>query len=439
MTPLVEVIIFAAAVLLLVGVSALCSGILGALVAAHRFHLRHGIAHQNSADNRRVEALAENAQRIQFAALIVSTAAASGAAASAILAADALARRLALMPDWRTRGLALALVFLFLVVAGEIVPQRLFRRSGHRTLARLEGPVRGLLAGVGFLADSLMGLAQLLFWLLAGRKALPPDVLIPAEPWPALLAEATEPAPTSDRDDVLERRMIQAVFALERTRVREVMRPIADLAAVRLPESIEAVRRLARETGYSRFPVYRDRIINLCGYVDIYDILGAEGIENKSVEDFVREPLYVPETLRLDALLRELLQGRHKTAIAVDEYGACCGWVTREDLLEEIVGEIEDEFDEGAERFRRESDRSWLVQASLRIEEIRQITGLHLPSDGFDTLGGYLYDRLGRIPRVGDVVEDAGARFEVTEMDQRRIVAVRIVLPPARPEAASHS
>ncbi|MCX8036331.1 MAG: hemolysin family protein [Candidatus Sumerlaeia bacterium] len=437
MTLLVETLISAAAILLLVGMAGFCSGVLGALVAAHRFRLRPGAPHSNTAATRRVEWLAENAQRIQFAVLIVSTVAASGAAAAAILASDAFVRLLDFPPDWRTRGLALALVFLLLLVAGETVPQRLFRRSGQRTIARLAGPIRGVMAGVGFLADALMELARLLFWLLAGRKAVPSDVLIPAEPWSALLAEATEPAPTPGSDDALERRMIQAVFALERIRVREAMRPIADLVAVRLPESVEAVRRLARETGYSRFPVYRDRIINLCGYVDIYDILGAGGMENKSVEDFVREPLYVPETLRLDVLLRELLQGRHKVAFAVDEYGACSGWVTREDLLEEIVGEIEDEFDRGREPFRRESDHSWLAQASLRIEQIRQITGLQLPSDGFDTLGGYLYDRLGRIPRVGDVVVDAGARFEVTEMDQRRIVAVRIVLPPAGPNSES--
>lgn len=320
--------------------------------------------------------------------------------------------------------LAIPLILVF----GELVPQRLMRRLDNRLVFALYHPMRWALAALG-------GLGRAGLWLVRraagcrGEEELPADLLAPGEPWQSLL----EPEPPAEAGaaprETSERQMISGIFNLEKTRVREVMRPLVDLIVVHLPEHAGAVHALARQTGYSRFPVYFDRITNLTGYLDLYDLLAADPPDKQSVDEFVREALYVPETKRLDALLPELLQGHHRVAIVVDEYGGCSGWVTREDLLEEIVGEIEDEFDEAAEPIRRRDDRAWRVLGTVHIDDVNEKLGLRLPSSEFDTLAGFVYDSLGRIPRVGDAFEENGVRYEVAEMDHRRIVAVTVTLP----------
>jgi CBS domain containing-hemolysin-like protein len=412
------------------------AGLSAALTAVSRFRLRYGADNEGEPAFRRVLVLFEDAQRIQAVSQIGSTLAGVAALAAAILTVRALLGTAGYPLDWRTVALALFVTIPVLLVFGQLVPRRSLRAGRARIIIWLYQPIRLSLAVLGPPASALISLArQIARW--RGMRELPADTLAPSEPWQTLLEPEREPSAPGAAEETSETRMIHGIFDLEKTRAREVMRPLVDLVVVHLPEHVGAVCELVRETGYSRFPVYRDRIINLTGYVDIYDILAAEPTDDQPVDRFVREAFYVPETKRLDELLQELLRGRHKVAIVVDEYGGCSGWVTREDLLEEIVGEIEDEFDEASEPIRREDESTWLVQAAVRIDDLNERLGLRLPSVEFDTLAGFVCDTLGRVPQIGDSFEDNEVRYEVVQMDNRRIVSVRIIMPTGPGERPS--
>lgn len=419
----VEAILWASVFVLLVVLSGFFSGVAAALIAVNRFRLRH----QQEGDTRvqRVVALFENAQEVLAVSLIGSTIANVAALVAFTLLLSALFAVEGAPLGWGIALLALVIVTPILLLFGEVAPRRFFRERADRLVFWLYRPIRWSLVVLGPFARVGIWLAQ-----EVTRRNLPPAALTRNEPWQPLVEPDDLASPPAVRDEeTSESRMIHGIFDLQKTRVREVMRPLVDLVAVRLPERIGSVRALARETGYSRFPVYRDRVTNLTGYLDIYALLAVDSPDEAPVGRYCREAYYVPETIRLDDLLQEMLRGHHKVAIVVDEYGGCSGWVTREDLLEEIVGEIEDEFDKVHEPIRRIDERAYLVSAAIDIDDLNEQLGLRLPCDEYDTLGGFVYTVLGRIPKEGDTFEDAGIRFEVSEMDSRRIVTVRITIP----------
>jgi len=422
-------IAWAVAFVVLVLVSGFFSGMAAALIAINRFRLRRGVEWRRDERAARVVALFGNAHNVLGVSLIGSTVANVAALIALLFALTSLPGPEQRLPDWKTMALALLIAIPSMLILGEVIPRRLFRELTRAPFLRLYWPLRFSLIALGPFARAGIWLARRVSFAF-GMRELPAGALAHSEPWESLFDTEEEPSTgPPDKEETTESRMIHGIFDLQKTRVREVMRPLVDLVVVHLPERVGAVRELARQSGYSRFPVYRDRIIALTGYLDIYDILAAEPADDQPADTYVREALYVPETKRLDDLLREMLHARHKVAIVVDEYGSCSGWVACEDLLEEIVGEIEDEFDETTEPIRPVADRTYLVSAAIHVDDLNEALDLHLPSDELDTLGGFIYDRLGRIPQVGDAFEDEGIRYEVVAMDNRRIVSVRITLP----------
>jgi len=425
-----EAIVWAVGFVVLVVASGFFSGMAAALIAVNRFRLRQGAEIERNERAARVVALFGDAHHVLAVSLIGSTLTNVAALTSLILALSSLRETRAQPLDWKTTAVALLAALPFMLVVGEVVPRRLFRERPNRLLVSLYHPLRWSLTLLGPLARAGIWLArQVARW--SGRRELSPGVWIHSESWQWILAAEEKALPSAAEQETTESRMIHGIFDLQKTRAREVMSPLVDLAAVHLPESVGVVRALARQSGYSRFPVYRDRIINLVGYLDIYDVLAAEPADDQPAGNYVRKALYVPEMKRLDDLLREMLQSRHKVAIVVDEYGSCSGWITREDLLEEIVGEIEDEFDQASVPIRQIDQRTYVVSAAIHVDDLNESLALHLPSDEFDTLGGFVYDRLARIPQVGDAFEDNGVRYEVLEMDNRRIVSAQITLAAA--------
>lgn len=231
-----------------------------------------------------------------------------------------------------------------------------------------------------------------------------------------------------------ERRLIQNIIALEQTYAREVMQPLVELEAIRLGSTtLEAFKDQARRSGYSRFPVFKDRIVNLIGYIDVYDVIRDTG-RRTDLESFVHPAYYVPETKRLDDLLQEFLLLRINNAIVVDEYGGCCGWITREDIIEEIVGELDDELDEPSRQIREIDGGIYEVDGRIDIEEINEMFSLELDDTDIDTLAGFMVQQLDRIPRAGDSVEVDGWRMAVREMDGHRVASIELSALP-EPEA----
>ncbi len=244
----------------------------------------------------------------------------------------------------------------------------------------------------------------------------------------ALVTDLEEDA-NGDMDDPDEEEFIYNILDLEQTWVREVMRPINEVVAIRLDERVNMglLRRLSLATGYSRFPVYRNRIVNLVGYVSVYDLLYGE-TSSGDLTSIVLEPFYVPEFMLASDLLREFRKRREHVAIVVDEHGGSSGWITREDLLEEIVGEIQDEFDALQRMIVSCSPGQWLVDGKTDIDDLVAELPLHFHEPVYDTLAGFMLLTLGAIPKVGDQVQTSQATFLVEEMDHNRIAKVRIQL-----------
>lgn len=232
-----------------------------------------------------------------------------------------------------------------------------------------------------------------------------------------------------------ERKMIQRVFLLGETVVREIMVPRIDMVAIEEKTSIDAVMTLIREKRHSRLPVYRSNVDNMVGFLHIKDLLAnlRRSPEVRLVE-LLRPIHFVPETKRVGELLSEMREQRLHVAIVVDEYGGTAGLVTLEDVIEEVVGEIQDESDKEQPLLVVLDDGSFRVDAKLDLDELNERLDVALPADDFDTLGGYLYGLAGKIPAPGDRFHDSGLQFEIRGVRGRRITQVLVRPEPKASE-----
>ncbi|HEV2011271.1 MAG TPA: hemolysin family protein [Candidatus Limnocylindria bacterium] len=238
--------------------------------------------------------------------------------------------------------------------------------------------------------------------------------------------------------DVGERDMIHSVFALGEKQVHEVMIPRPDIVAIDVNTPPQQVLDHVVSAGHSRIPVYEgssDQIIGVLYVKDLFRRL-ARGETDITVRPFLRPAQFVPETKKVDELLREMQKDKVHIAIVVDEYGGTAGLVTIEDLVEEIVGEIRDEYDVERELILPVSDHEAVMDARVPFSEVQETFGIE-PSDGadeFDTLGGFVTHELGRLPKVGETVQRDGVKFVVESVDGRRVGRVRVIREPARTE-----
>jgi CBS domain containing-hemolysin-like protein len=230
-----------------------------------------------------------------------------------------------------------------------------------------------------------------------------------------------------------EAEMIDKIFDLGDTSVREVMVPLVDV--VMLPETAAPDDAIAtiRGRGFSRLPVYRERETHVVGVVTAMDLL-RHGAAAATLADLMRPPYFVPETKRIDDLLREMQKGRLQIAVVVDEYGGSTGAVTLEDILEQIVGTIEDEHDRTTTSVERLPDGSYWVAARMHIDELNERLEWSLPKRDYETIAGLVLATLHRIPRTGEEFQIPGYTITVLEADSRRVGAVKIA--PARPAAS---
>lgn len=225
-----------------------------------------------------------------------------------------------------------------------------------------------------------------------------------------------------------ERKMIQRIIALEDKTVREIMVPRIDIVAVDIEETPENVIALINERGFSRVPVYRERIDDVVGIVYAKDLLRvvANGGRDRPLKEMLRPAEFVPESLRLDNLLAQMRILKTHLAMVADEYGGVAGLVTIEDLLEEIVGEIEDEYDVAAPERELVSGDEVVLDARESTDVLQELFGVDAESEDFDTVGGFVIHHLGRLPAVGDQVTADELTFRVLSMSGRRIRRLRI-------------
>jgi CBS domain containing-hemolysin-like protein len=225
-----------------------------------------------------------------------------------------------------------------------------------------------------------------------------------------------------------EKEMIRGILGLEETSAHEIMVPRTDIVAVDVDAPLAEAIDLVLERGYSRIPLYQDTIDNIVGIIYAKDLLRYTRDEESQVSllDIARPPYFIPESKKIGELLRELQEKKVHIAIVVDEYGGVSGLVTIEDLLEEIVGEIEDEYDIEEPKVEWLSEAEAIVDAKLSIDDLNELFGLSLEGEGFDTVGGFVYSQLGRIPAVNDTLEVEGLTISVLSTLGRRIKKVKV-------------
>ncbi len=235
---------------------------------------------------------------------------------------------------------------------------------------------------------------------------------------------------TAEQEGIIqgeERRLLQSIVDFGDTLVREVMTPRPDIVAIREDATIGDLRALFGEQEYSRFPVYRENLDNIAGFVFVKDLVAVGASDDaKPITPLLRQAVVVPETKRVPELLKQFQRQQTQCAIVVDEYGGTAGLVTIEDLLEEIVGEIRDEYDVESEPIVDEGNGRFLFSGKVDIDEVAQRLGVQIPRVGFETVGGFVMAHVGRVPTVGERFEADGLSVEIVDAERRRINKVRI-------------
>jgi CBS domain containing-hemolysin-like protein len=226
-------------------------------------------------------------------------------------------------------------------------------------------------------------------------------------------------------------KLIRSIQEFGVKKVREVMVPRIDVFALDIHTPYEEIREKVASAGHSRFPVYDGSIDRIVGMLYVKDLLKIPPDETVRLDRgrLVREAYFVPEGKKLDDLLREFQRGKKHMAVVVDEYGGTSGIVTLEDILEEIVGEILDEYDHELPPVRQTGARQYVAAGSVGIDALNAALSVSLPADEVDTLGGFLYNLIGRVPEEGEEVEFAGVRFRISRLEGQRIIEVVIWLP----------
>ncbi len=323
--------------------------------------------------------------------------------------------------------ITLGLVFLVLVF-GELIPKELATRSPEPFAFWAIYPMRAVAVAAVPLAQVVVAVNR----LFMGRgDEVPHSLPFIIEEEIKTLVDAGEEGGFIEEE---EKEMIYSIFEFGDTLAREVMVPRIDMVAIEVSTSVSDALDVVMRAGHSRIPVYENTIDNIVGILYAKDLLKYWRDETSSLElrDLLRNVYYIPESKKVDELLQELQQRKVHIAFVVDEYGGTAGLVTIEDILEEIVGEIQDEYDSEEAFMEVVSDDEIIFNARMDLDDVNHIMGLELPTDRSDTLGGLVYSNLGRVPVIGDIVRIKTVEITVLSVERRQIKKVKVVRLPVR-------
>jgi len=388
-----------------------------ALISVNRIRLRHR-ARSGAAGARRALRLAEHPVPLLTLFLMGQT----GASVLCAALATALAAR-ALGEGWLAPVISTAAVTLLVVVTAEFVPKLVGRQRAEGFLLRhgrlLEFLHYFFLPLTEVVSLYVRGLLRLL-----GRERR--DPIVTREELRLLLRQAEEGDEAARR----EQHMLASILEFRDTVAREVMIPMNQAVALPTGTSCDAWREEVERRGYTRLPVYerqRDRVV---GVINIFDLL-YDPAPHASVDAYIREAPIVPDSKRIDHLLVELQKARNPMAVVIDEFGACRGIVTVEDIVEEIVGEMEDEHERDRPKIRLLAPGVYVVAALTDVDDLNQELDLRLPKGRYDTVGGLILKRAGRVPRPGERFSLHGVTFEVLDAHPYGLRTLKVTLPAA--------
>ncbi len=345
---------------------------------------------------------------------------------------------------WMATALAIVLAYAILsffhVVFGELVPKGAALGHPEGTALWVSAPVRGFFVVFGPVIWLLRRATEL---ILHGFGLQPPGAEreVHSEAELRMLVSRSERQGQIEED---ERAMIDKVFVFGDKDVADVMVAKPDVAAVSIDLPPEEALAVVLDSPYTRYPVYRESLDDIVGVLHVRDLFSGihdRGLGELELESLLRQAYVVPETKDLASLLQEFRRTNQHFAVVVDEYGAMVGIATLEDLLEEIVGEIEDEFDVPEEQVEQIGEDSYRVDGMYSIDDFNERFGTDLPDEDFHTVGGFVFGQLGRAPEPGDDVSHDGVRFDVLEVEGNRIERIAVTFlerPQRRDEAADY-
>ncbi|MEO0605814.1 MAG: hemolysin family protein, partial [Myxococcota bacterium] len=305
------------------------------------------------------------------------------------------------------------------LLLGEAIPKQVFRHYADSLAPRLAAPIRAV-------QRALMPA----LWLVRRWSNALSRVLTPPEEDELRREDIVQLLDgTAGAIDPHERVLIQRLLGMNETTVEECMTPLVDVRGVPETATVGDGVKIVLEAGFSRIPVYRNRVDNIVGRIEHRDLLFHDA-EDDAILPLVRPVLFVPESKRVDELLREMRGESDPVAVVVDEYGGSVGIVTLEDVLEEMLGDIEDERDKRVPGIRRLGEREWRVPARTPIDELVEVLGRPLPEGDYETVAGLVLKVAGRIPEVGEVFRISRTAFHVESSSERAIQIVRVVVQP---------
>jgi len=305
----------------------------------------------------------------------------------------------------------------FVIVCELLLPMLIVSRDPERVLELLLPtftPIAGILSPITRWTTRIIA---------AGKRSAPA-----AEEARAETPNAPNTAEEDERNIQGEgRRLLQSIVDFGDTLVREIMTPRPDIVAIRDDATIGDLVVLFREQEYSRFPVYKESLDNIAGFVFVKDLVALDSRDNtRQITSLLRPAVIVPESKRVPELLKQFQRQQTQIAIVVDEYGGTAGLVTIEDMLEELVGEIRDEYDVESEPVIDEGGGRYVFNGKVDIDEVNQRLNVQIDRQGFETVGGFLLTQLGRVPAVGEQFDVDGLHIEVLDVERRRVNKVRM-------------
>jgi CBS domain containing-hemolysin-like protein len=321
-------------------------------------------------------------------------------------------------------AIAFGVITFLHVVVGELMPKSIALQKPESTALMVAQPT--LLTEILFKPAiwALNGTGNFLLKLIGMRAAAGHEMVHSVEELKMLVEASEESGVLEDT----ERDMLHAVFDFAEVTAHEVMVPRTEMIAINADAPLPELIHLAVKHPYSKFPVYENDLDHILGVAHVKDLVRVQHDQRRAatVRGLIRETIFAPDTLRLDALLQEFRAKRQHLAIVLDEYGGTAGLVTLDDLMSRIVGEVRDPFDKSAPEIQRLPDGSALVNGLTLIETVNETFGLNLQDAFYDTIAGFVLGRLGRMAKVGDVVETDGVRLKVEALDGLRIARLSV-------------
>lgn len=319
-------------------------------------------------------------------------------------------------------GVATGIMTLLVLIFGEITPKSLATQHSEFISLKIAGIINFFVVLFNPIVFVLLLLTNGLIRLLGGK---------PAGSQPFITEDELKTIVTVSHEEgvleVEEKQMIYNVFEFGDAQVKDVMTPRTDMIALEVGVSYEKIIETFRAEQFSRIPIYQETTDNIIGILYIKDLIFKANENNEFViQDYMREPHFTFEFKKTTELFQELRLKRIPMAIVLDEYGGTAGIVTMEDLIEEIVGDIRDEYDDHEKDIEVIKEDEYIVEGSTRIDELNELIGVHIESEDFDSIGGFIVGEFGYIPEVNEVIEYEGIRFVVEEVDRNRIEKLRI-------------